>query len=223
MSKSNDTKPTPAPPAAKGPDAIESLVKQLEGLTPADRDTLQRAGVAIPEGDLGALFTDNHKFGLRCTTCNNLALTFIGQKFKYNGTDYDEPPPVRHDMVPWFQDLEPSQIDRHAPKCQKCFHPVSLLRSGAFDVGRGRLVLLADFRGSRDQRFDRRKAKLLLREITTAISGEDQGSSSYSAKSEKTSTLIDQKHGAGTSAQIDATMEKTGVTKALANGFQERS
>ena len=124
-------------------------------------------------------------------------------------------------MVPWFQDLEPAMIDRHAPKCQNCFHPIPLIRSGAFDYGRQRLVTLAEFQGTRDERFDRAAAKKLHREVTAAIAGEatDDVSSNYNQKTVKVSTMIDEQHGDGTSAQIDATMEAAGVTAAMAKGF----
>lgn len=212
-----------ATPPAREEASIEQLRHLLGTLTDDQRMQLQRAGVAIPEGDIDALFSGDHEWGLRCTKCNHLALTFVGRKFRHHGFDYEQPPPVHHSMVPWFQDLQPGEIDRHAPKCQNCRSPVPLTRSGGFNYGRQRLVRLEEFGASRDRRATQRQAKQLLKDVSAKVSAEAGGddlSASYTLRDRPVSTTIADQHGAGILAQIDATMEHAGVTQALARGFR---
>lgn len=222
--KTTDEKlPPEATPPAKGRDSIELLQELLTTLSPEDRVKLQRAGVSVPEGDLEAVFTGNHKWCLRCTTCGEVALFFVGTKFSHGGIEYDQPPPVDQRFVPWFQNLEPGDIDRHAPKCQNCAHPVPLQRSGAFDFGRQRLQKIADFQGTRDQRFNTRAARALQDRITSEIArdgGGDAVSNSYSLPNAPVSQTIEQQHGQGILEQIEQTAEVTGARQGLANGFR---
>lgn len=170
MSKDKTPAPPETPTTATAPVGVaepvtdESMLRELDKfagkLTPEQRQLLNRLGIKIPTTDLSAAATGSFTFGLRCAGCNNVALFFVGTKFlDAFGTVHDEPQAVPIDQVAWTQDLPAGQIDRKAPRCQRCNKPVPLEADGSFRLNdRGqvpRWVRMKEWRGKVEAASDK--------------------------------------------------------------------
>jgi len=221
MSKDKKSQPAEEPKPsqpAKDVSRLGDILGRLQTLTPEERDLMSRHGVNVPQGNLEGIITGGHKWGLRCTKCNQVALYFLGTEWEFMGNTYDQPPAIHHSQLAWMQNLHPSQIDRHEPRCQHCGNRLPLMQSGAFDYGRvvgdgrSKLVLVADFEASRDAAFDRKA----LRQFRRQVSKETASSSvvvdnDYSQKRTPISKTIDEQHGEGYAEQVGKVAEALGI------------
>lgn len=213
-------KPKSKPPTRPAADVskLGDILGRLQELTPEERDLLSRHGVNVPQGNLEGVITGQHKWGLRCTKCNHIGLYFLGTEWTYQGNKYDQPPAIHHTQLAWMQELHPSQIDRHEPRCQHCGNTMTLTQSGAFDYGsvvgdgRSKLVVVADFEASRDQAFDRKA----LRQFRRTVSKQTASSSvvvanDYGLPKTPISKTIDEQHGEGYAEQVGKVAEALGI------------
>jgi len=211
-------KPKPAPQKPQPGANIARLQKLYEELPETDRERLAQAGVAIPLGDLSAIATGDHKWGLRCTKCNKVALYFIGTEWMFGEEKVDVPPALPE--IAWTQHLHPDQIDRHSPRCQHCGVVLPKLASGAFDYGRellsassgrSRLVIVKDFQLSRDKSFDKKNLRALKREINSKSVDASGISAHYNLEPREPSKVLDATHGVGFSKQLEEVAQATGA------------
>lgn len=206
---------------------IRKLQDVFEGLTPETRETLARAGVTVPEGDIEAIVQGKHKYGLRCTQCQRIALYFVGDTWTIDGIVYDEPPPVPHRRVAWTQNLPSHEIDRNEPRCQHCKVPVPLQPDGSFMRDR-RLTLMEKWNDSRDQRYDKAKAKDVVKQATKIASQVPKelaptgvGTENFNASDRPVSQVIAEQRGVNVLPQIEAIAAASGVTQAVKTGKLE--
>lgn len=110
----------------KAPDgAVNEIMRRVAALTSEERSQLSAMGCVLPNLSGSEITTS---WGLRCSSCGQLALLFVGDKFDDGfGVEIDQPSPyVPIDMIPWRQDLPPTQIKRSEPGCQHCGCAVAL-------------------------------------------------------------------------------------------------
>lgn len=212
------------PTDTKAQQAIQELQKVFSKLTPENRESLARAGVTIPQGDLSSIVTGKYKFGLRCTKCNKVGLYFVGTEWEIRGEKVEVPPALPHWEIAWTQHLAPSDIDRHEPRCQHCQVVLPLQQSGAFDYGnqllgggngtdRSKLVIVEEFEASRDRAYDRKNVREYRRKRDQGPGDISQAgvSSDYNANQRKVSDVINEKFGEGTAERLDKVAAETGV------------
>lgn len=213
--------PRPSRPA-EDVSRLGDILGRLQTLTPEERDLLSRHGVNVPQGDLEGVITGRHKWGLRCTKCNQVGLYFLGTSWEFNGEQLDAPPAIHHTQLAWMQNLPPSEIDRHEPRCQHCQNRLPLTQSGAFDYGRvigdgtrSKLVIVDDFEASRDKAFDRKSLRAFRREVSKqTASSSVVVDNDYSKKRTPISKTIDEQNGEGYAEQVGAAAEAAGINLA---------
>lgn len=208
-------KPTPKKPVTSA--QIAELQRVYEALTAEDKERLAQAGVEIPVGDLSEIDVGDHKWGLRCTKCNKVALYFIGTSWKWGDQVFDVPPAIPG--IAWTQRLHPSQIDRNSPRCQHCGVTVPMQSTGAFDYGRvietasgySKLVVIAEFEGSRDKAMSKQHVRDFHR--TQYAKQVDMGDVShhYTQEPREPSKVFDEQQGAGFSKELQKVAEETGA------------
>jgi len=200
-------------------DALKGLQKHLDAMTPEMRESLEQAGLTLPSGDISAIATKDFKYGVRCTHCNKVALYFVGTSWTMHGEVVDYPPPLPHNRIMWTQLRDPSEIDRHTPRCQHCDAPVALQADGSFDRRRTRIVVVNEFETKRDESNRRENVRAAIKKAQGDVGADAMNlSQSYSLPDEPVSKMLDRKNGEGFSKQLEAVAEATGVTEALRTG-----
>jgi hypothetical protein len=205
-------------PAAASPAVLSDLQKLqqlVDNMSEEDRQKLAQAGVAVPQGDLTAMSEGRHDWGLRCTDCGKIALYFVGTKWTFRDQVVtDEPPPLPHYEIAWMQDLPPSEIDRHTPRCQHCAVPVRMNSDDTFNRERRRIVRLSDWTDSRDKRYDTRAAAKNNAAASLGASQAQLGDSQdFTARLKPTSDVIVAQTGdPSIKDQLEAVAGATGMT-----------
>lgn len=206
-------------------DPISQLQKLVRSMSPEDRYKLEQAGVVLPAGDLAQLRSGKHKFGVRCTMCNKVALYFVGDKWVVgepeNEIEVDEPPPLPHFRISWTQDLPPHEIDRSAPKCQHCRSLLPLNGDGSFSRERGRIVEIARWQESCAIHNNMKQVRKVFREVTKETGAYSaEMSANYTMPDEKASATITRQRGPEAVRELEQLAQMTGAAEALANGFK---
>lgn len=193
---------------------LEKLQQLMDGMSDEDRQKLAQAGVAVPQGDLTAMAEGQHQWGLRCTDCGRIALYFVGSKWAFRDQVVTEPPALPHYEIAWMQDLPPSEIDRHTPRCQHCAVPVRLNSDDTFNRERKRIVQLSEWVDSRDKRYDTRAAAKNNAAASLGASQAQLGDSQdFTAKLKPTSDVIVAQTGnPNIKDELEAVAGATGMT-----------
>lgn len=151
-------------------DKIDRLQDILSGLSPKERERAAQMGMVVPDGDVRPAMAGRFKWGVRCTECNQVALVFVGDKWKYGGEVVSEPPGLPHNRISWMQPaLQSHEIDRMTPRCQYCRRDIPLNSDGSFNRDRGRIINVSKFLDARDKSYSREERDKLRRKVNTGL------------------------------------------------------
>lgn len=163
-------KPPAESPGDQPIDPVKALLASIGRLSPEDRARFEKVGVSLPE-----YLTDDTegeaRWGYRCRHCNQIALEFVGLRFRDSlGQEIDYVPPARPYDVPFRQPmLEARYVNRSHPVCQHCMRPVDLMHGALMSR---RVVDIRPWVESRDRQVaiakkEGRKRKMDLQEGDT--------------------------------------------------------
>lgn len=200
--------------------AVHKLAALIDQLTPEQQLELDRVGVRIPGGDLTAAMEGRYKYGVRCTQCNKVALMFVGDKWRDpEGGERTLPPLyLHHSRVAWTQDLPTEKINRNAPTCQSCGHPVALNQDGSFRSDRGRIIIIQDYIDGRDKVYSKKYLDDFRKKVAEGDGPAVEVSSDYTQKDRPVSEVIREQRGSGALQELEHIAQATGVAKAVATG-----
>ena len=205
---------------------VQSAISELEE---EERQDLERMGCIMPQGNLHAALEKKYKFGLRCAECNQVALYFVGDRWRIGDDEWtDIPPGLPHNQISWTQHLPLAQIDRITPRCQHCKRDVPLNPDGSFSRERQRIIgldkegnLITDIESwerSRDQSYDRKTVQALMSSVNKGLAAnpvDGTGAShNYNLPDRPVSAVLEEKQ-PGITREIELVAGRTGVTDAL--------
>lgn len=195
---------------------IDQLQDILSGLSPKERERAAQMGMVVPDGDVRPALAGRFKWGVRCTDCNQMALVFVGDKWKWGNETIDYPPGLPHNQISWMQPLlQPHEIDRQTPRCQHCRRDIPLNSDGSFNRDRKRIVQVAKFEASRDKSYSRSERDRLRERVNTGLADgalAEGYSANYNTKDRPVSETIEESR-PGALADIEHVAERGGLNE----------